>query len=356
MCIRDSSGADCTEVSFAEVAHTITSIDIHFFPPGALSYVANHCPKLQELSISISERDGHLPPDFLNGLSDVARECKELRGLNVLTLHVTKLKSSTVSFWEAISRMSHLTHLGMPYCFLLPPIPDDDQSSDIEEPAPKRRHVDTKAIEDTRRAIKLLRNVKAIQLLGVTGFLKDCTLCCHYSGLQFSRTVCETLSVFESLQYVYFEKVRTVDFACLLTNCKNVRVLTFHEIRVSLPKETSSLVNVQQLHLCVGYDTVFTEFIDTLASATNLTHLSIGSPPEGLYSAESVYSLIQKIPSLVFLQIAYSASYSRSFVREIQRKVTIFLKSIKRSYLEFHCGQYSVPLDDSDIDSIWYNY
>ena len=191
------SGADCTEVSFAEVAHTITSIDIYFFPPGALSYVANHCPKLQELSISISERDGHLPPDFLNGLSDVARECKELRGLNVLTLHASKLKRSIVSFWEAISTMSCLTHLGVPYCFLLPPIPghlDDDQSWDIEQPTPKRQCVDTKVIEDTRRAIKLLRNVKAIQLQGVSGFPRYCTLCYYYSGQQFSGTVCETLS------------------------------------------------------------------------------------------------------------------------------------------------------------------
>ena len=150
--------------------------------------------------------------------------------------------------------MSRLKHIGVPYCFL-PPISDDDQSSDIEESAPKRQCVDTTAIEDKRRAIKLLRNVKAIQLLGVTGYPRHCTLCCHYSGLQFSRTVCETLSVFESLQYVYYKKVQMIDLGCLLTSCKNVQVLTFHEIHVSLPKETSSLVNVQQLYICVGYNT-----------------------------------------------------------------------------------------------------
>ena len=90
------------ERPFADVASQITSIDIFVFPPGALSHVAHQCPKLQELRIGIGDRHGSLPADLLEGLSDISRECKELRGLNMLQLHASVLNVSFVPFWEVI--------------------------------------------------------------------------------------------------------------------------------------------------------------------------------------------------------------------------------------------------------------
>ena len=176
----------------------------------------------------------------------------------MLQLHANILKVNAVSFWKVVSRISRLTHLSVPYCLLLPPsLPgslDDGQSQDVEESAPKRRCVDAKATEDVRRAISSLRNVKAIQLQGVSGFRRDCELCYDFSGLQFSLAVCETLSAFNNLQYVYFEKVEKVDLECLLSNCQGIQYLSFHQCSISLPKETSSFANIQQLHLYGDHD------------------------------------------------------------------------------------------------------
>ena len=359
-----SSGASLTnygrpvEYSFADFAPKIASIEIYFFPPGALSYVAHHCPKLQELRIGLADHHGSLPADLLEGLSDISQKCKELRGLNVLQLHARILKVSAVSFWEVISSMSRLTHIGVPYCLLLPPsLPgglDDGQSQTSEESAPKRRCVDHKATEDIRRAIMLLKSVKAVQLLGVTGFRRDCELCYDFSGLQLSCAVCETLSAFKHLKYIYFEKVEKVDLDCLLSYCRGIQYLSFDRCSVSLSEETSSFVNIRQLHIyhfCGERDFDLTKFGDTLASAVKLTHLSLEMLPN--VSVEKICTLIQKVPSLVFLQIVCPHPGSKSFVREINTKVNNFTKSIKRSYLEFHCRLGDKVLDNSDIDKIW---
>ena len=343
---------------FADISSMITSIEIYFFPPGALSYVAHHCPKLQELRIGLADRHGSLPADLLEGLSDISRECKEIRGLNVLQLHASVLKASAVSFWEVVSRMSHLTHLGVPYCLLLPPSPslpgglDDGQSHAIEESAPKRRCVDAKATEIIRRAIMSLRNVKAIQLQGVTTFRSDCELCYDFSGLQFSFVVCEALSAFINLQYVYFEKVEKVDLDCLLSNCKGIQYLSFHQCSVSLPKDMSSFSNIQQLRLYGDHNFNLAKVADTLASAVNLTHLCLVAIPE--VSVDKVYALIHKLRSLVFLQVIWQFPCSKSRVREINQKVNIFVKSIKRSYLEFQYRLGYGMLDNTDIDRLWW--
>ena len=341
------------ECSFADVAPKITSIEIYFFPPGALSYVAHHCPKLQELTIRIADRHGSLPADLLEGLSNISQECKELRGLDVLRLHTSDLPFSSVSFWEIISRMSCLTHLGVPYCYLVPRLSSSLESQAIEESAPKRICLDTKATEDTRRAIMLLKNVKAIQIsaYGVTSFPRVCQFCNDFSGLQFSLAVCESLSAFNNLQYVYFERVGKVDLDCLLSNCKGIQCLSLHECGVSLPEETSSFVNIQQFHLCGEQDFDLTKFSDTLVSAVKLTHLSLEMLPD--VSVEKVCTLIQQLPSLVFLQIFFRYPDSKSFVRKINKEVNIFTKSIRRSYLEFHCCFGCDKLDNSDIDRIW---
>ena len=338
------------EYSFTDFASIITSIDIYFFPPGALSYVAHHCPKLQELRIGLADDYGSLPADLLEGLSDISRECKELMGLNVLQLHASILKVSAVSFWKVVSRMSHLTHLGVPYCLLLPSsVPgslDDGQFQAIEELAPKRRCVNANPTEVIRRAIMSLQNVKAIQIQAITGFRGHCELCYDFIELQFSLAVCETLSAFNSLQYVYFEEVK-IDIDCLLSNCKGIQYLSFHQCSISLPQKMSSLANIQQLHLCGGHNLDLAKVADILASAVNLTHLSLAELPE--VSVEKVYVLIQKVPSLVFLQIVCQYSCSKSLVREITQNINIFVKSIKRSYLEFQCCLGYEMLDNTDI-------
>ena len=251
--------------------------------------------------------------------------------------------------------MSCLTHLGVPCCLLSPPLLgglDVSPSHTSEKSAPKRRCVNDKAIEDTRRAMMSLKNVKAIQIQGDAAFYqRDCKLCYNFSGLQFSLADCETLSAFNNLQYLYFVTIQKVDLDCLLSNCKGIQYLSFRQCSVSLPVDISSFANIRQLHLYGEHNFDLTKFADTLASAVNLTHLCLAELPE--VSVEEVCTLIQKVPSLVFLIIICRYPGSKSLTREINTKVNTFVKSIKRSYLEFHCCLNYEMLDNSDIDCLW---
>ena len=149
-------------------------------------------------------------------------------------------------------RSFHLTHLGVSQCLLLPPKPgslDDDQSLDIQESAPKCRHMDTKAYEDTKRAIISLRNVKAIQ--GCNWFSND--------TVEFAITMVECSCLLQLVRLYLllttysmspFGKVKKkVDLGCLLSICEGACPMfevTFHFLK---RHQVYIVANIRQLHL-----------------------------------------------------------------------------------------------------------
>ena len=231
--------------------------------PGHLEQLAFACPNLQRLNL----QDNRDCLARLQGLRTIAGNCRDLRGLNIQCIPVTKVENY-LGLWEIISNMK-LTHLVLDNCTL-----NNNYVNLYKE-----------------KLIVLFQKCTNLQALQLEA--SDCSVCDE------GDTKWSMLAHFPSLRYCRLVGDHMYVVQDVISSCGNLNVLSCVSSCCLMLSAvyTSSL---QQLHIGSPETNIPDIFMDRVSCHGGLIHvvLSVNS-----VSVEGICCLIMNSPSLLTLKI-----------------------------------------------------
>jgi len=225
---------------------------------GHLEQVSITCPNLQQLGLQCNKRCLRK----LRGLQSVANNCKQLNGLNLVTIGDVE---NQLQFWETLSSMK-LTHLAIDICLIEPAV----------------LGVRDYLVELYRKFI----NLKAIELNSAL----YCRTCNSLKNKQFLL-----LPKFVSLEFCMISNVHPVALTGVISSCKSLKYFSCSYISGELPSSVCSY-SLQEISIS-SCDVILTDaFMCAISAHGVLIHVVLDVKS---VTCEGIAAVITNSPNLL---------------------------------------------------------
>ena len=278
-----------------------------------LEQLSSLIPNLQRLDLMHC----NVSKDNLRGLSAVANNCRNLKGLKLTDIRATSL--NLMVFWEILSGM-RLTHMSIEYCVIIS--------------------------ANQREMVNLCSTLQAIEI----GFFSICEACNSSSS---EGLLC--LSQFSSLQYCRVCHYNPNVVQDIVISCKKLKCLIIQPNRIYKRSRSgislSSTCNnkLEQLYIDLKHAIVSDKFMESVSAHGGLTHVCV---KVATMTEKGVSILIENSPKLIQLTISLSTSENGGFDPSTL-EISNFTLHFNKTTLMFSLVSNTLEFRNPDFFRLW---